>query len=101
MCGEYMLSTADDDAYIKESKLEPKHPYVRIIKKGKNFLGFGGKHYYTTSMGANKVFDEDQFKSTQIRSVIKKVKDNGSMHDFLYEMSRVGTFQFDKYASAG
>lgn len=96
-----MLSTADDDAYIKELKLEPNHPYVRIVKKGKSFLGFGGKHYYTTSMGANKVFDEDQFKSTQIRSVIKKVKDNGSMHDFLYEMSRVGTFQFDKYANAG
>lgn len=96
-----MLSTADDDAYIKELKLEPNHPYVRIVKKGKSFLGFGGKHYYTTSMGANKVFDEDQFKSTQIRSVIKKVKDNGSMHDFLYEMSRVGTFQFDKYAVAG
>ena len=96
-----MLSTADDDAYIKELKLEPRHPYVRIIKKGKNFLGFGGKHYYTTSIGANKVFDEDQFKSTQIRSVIKKVKDNGSVHDFLYEMSRVGTFQFDKYAVAG
>jgi hypothetical protein len=96
-----MLSTADDDAYIKELKLEPKHPYVRIVKKGKGFLGFGGKHYYTTSMGANKVFDEDQFKSTQIRAVIKKVKDNGSMHDFLYEMSRVGTFHFDKYATAG
>lgn len=96
-----MSFTADDDAYIKELELEPRHPYVRIVKKGKSFLGFGGKHYYTTSMGANKVFDEDQFKSTQIRSVIKKVKDNGSMYDFLYEMSRVGTFHFDKYATAG
>ena len=95
------MEISDDEKYFLALKLKPKSPYEKIVKKGKSFLGFGGKHIYTTSVGASKIFNEDQYKSTLTRAVVDKVRNNGSMHDFLCEMSRTGAFQFDKYASAG
>lgn len=95
----------ENDKYISALKLNPRSPYARIVKKGKSFLGIGGKHIYTVSMAANKVFGDDgsgdQYQDTLVRSIIKRARTkDSSIYDFLADISRVGTYQFDKFRSA-
>ena len=89
------------DEYLSNLKVKPENPYYRIIKKGKSFLGFGGKHIYTIQLGANKIIEEDQYKKTQVLATLDKVAHNRSLTGYLSNFARAGSLHFQKYDNAG
>lgn len=88
------------DEYLSALNLQPRSPYVQLVKKGKGFLGFRGKHIYTVQMGASKIIDEDQYAKTQVMAVLDKVKNSRSSIGYLSSFSRTGALQFQRYANA-
>lgn len=73
-----------------------------VLEPIMNFLGFHDEDIYNTSVIAAKIYDEDTFKTTQLRNVIEYMKKD-SVDALVYanKFAEVGDKQFGKYYRNG